>query len=306
MDHILKLETSKIKVLISPEVGGSIYSLDYCHNGKWLNVMRPTSRTALENKEAGDFASYNLIPFSNRIENGVLQYRGKEYKLEINNDDGHTIHGEVWQRPLRVSHSDSSKINLTFDSNDFDDISWPFPFYSEITYELIEDILSINLLIENKGESTMPAGMGIHPYFMRRLTDADSKVELRMPIKGIYPGDTTIPIGTYVDVEDRLDFSQGKELTEDFLDNCFAIGEDDIVITWPGSGVRVTMKKDNIFGHGIIYCPLDNKDFFAIEPVTNCNNGFNMEEQGTENTGTIHMAPGEVIEGNIAIHISDI
>src|SRR5690606_5151104 len=112
--------------------------------------------------------------------------------------------------------------------------------------------------------------------------------------------------GTYVDVEDRLDFSQGKELTEDFLDNCFAIGEDDIVITWPGSGVRVTMKKDNIFGHGIIYCPLDNKDFFAIEPVTNCNNGFNMEEQGTENTGTIHMAPGEVIEGNIEIHISDI
>ncbi|HHW70348.1 MAG TPA: aldose 1-epimerase [Clostridiales bacterium] len=307
MEQILKIKSDKLKVLVSPEVGGSIYSFEYYHGDDWLNIMRPTPRTALESKEAGDFSSYNLIPFSNRIENGILRYKGREYRLAINNDDGHTIHGEVWQRPLKVTYNDNSRIVLTFDSRDFDDMSWPFPFYSEITYELIdEDSLAIHLLIKNIGETTMPAGMGIHPYFMRRLTESDNKVELRMPIKGIYPGDTTIPTGTYVDVEERLDFSKGRELTDDFLDNCFAIGDDDIIITWPGSGVQLTMKKDAIFSHGIIYCPMDNKDFFAIEPVTNCNNGFNMDEKGIKNTGTVHLAPGEILEGTIELRLGDI
>lgn len=303
---MIALESNKLRVLISPKVGGSISSMKYNYRGEWVDVMRPTPSTAIERREAGAFASFNLIPFSNRIENGILQYRGKEYILEINNPDGHTIHGEVWQRPLKVIHRDSTKVVLSFESEEFADVSWPFPFYSEITYELVEEnCLAITILLRNVGNSTMPGGIGMHPYFMRRLTEADNRVDLRMPIKGIYPGDTTIPTGHYIEVEDKLNFTQGRELTDDFLDNCFAIDNGDIVISWPGSGICVIMEKDDIFSHGIIYCPKDEKDFFAIEPVTNCNNAFNMAEQGIDETGTIYIEPGASIEGTVKIKIED-
>ena len=306
MEDIVTLKSGKLRVMISPKVGGSIFSMEYKYRGEWIHIMRSTPHSSLERCVPGDFASFNMIPFSNRIENGLLKYRGKEYALEINNPDGHTIHGEVRHRGLDVKYVDGSKIIMSFDSRDFDHISWPFPFYSEIAYELTSDnCLSIHMMLKNIGESTMPGGMGIHPYFMRQLTNADSRVDLYMPIIGIYPGETTIPTGHYVDVEDRLDFSNGRELTDEFLDSCFAIGDGDIEISWHGSGIGLRMKRDSIFDHGIIYCPKDNREFFAIEPVTNCNNAFNMAEAGIEDTGTIYIEPGDSIEGTIEIYIED-
>lgn len=304
MKNILQLESDKLRVLISPQVGGSIYSMEYRHMNEWVHIMRPSPDSALDQSNSGEFASFNLIPFSNRIEDGMLKYYGKEYALEVNNPDGHTIHGEVRQRRLDVEYVDSSKLIMSFNSKNFEDISWPFPFYSKVIYELIDDnCLSIYMLLKNTGETTMPGGMGIHPYFMRKLTDADERVDLNMPIEGIYPGDTTIPTGHYIDAEDRLDFSQGRELTDEFLDSCFAIGGGDIIIEWPGSGICLTIEKDDIFSHGIIYCPKDEKEFFAIEPVTNCNNAFNMAEAGIEDTGTKYIEPGESIEGTIKLKV---
>ena len=34
-----------------------------------------------------------------------------------------------------------------------------------------------------------------------------------------------------------------------------------------------------------------------MSQVTNCNNGFNMAEQGIEDAGTIHLKPGGAVVG---------
>lgn len=307
MEGIVKLERDKLRVLISPKVGGSIFSMEYNCDGEWVHIMRPTPISSLEESIPGDFSSFNMIPFSNRIENGLLKYRDRDYLLRINNPDGHTIHGEVRNRELVVEDEDALSITLGFDSMNFEGISWPFPFYSQVTYELgDENNLLIHMVLKNTGESTMPGGMGIHPYFMRRLTYKDDKVDLLMPIRGIYPGGGTIPTGHYVGVEERLDFSSGRELTDEFLDSCFALEDGDIQISWPESGIGVHMIVDSIFSHGIVYCPKDNTDFFAVEPVTNCNNAFNMAEMGIEDTGTIYIEPEGSIEGTIEIKVENL
>jgi aldose 1-epimerase len=58
------------------------------------------------------------------------------------------------------------------------------------------------------------------------------------------------------------------------------------------------MERDAVFKHIVLYCPVGER-FFALEPVTNCNNGFNMAEEGIEDTGTIELEPGEEIRGEI-------
>ena len=46
------------------------------------------------------------------------------------------------------------------------------------------------------------------------------------------------------------------------------------------SQVRLSMAWDPFYEHLIMFCPKDDQRYFAIEPVTNCNNGFNLANQG--------------------------
>ena len=81
--------------------------------------------------------------------------------------------------------------------------------------------------------------------------------------------------------------------------SAFAFKKPEARIRWEKSGVTMRMEADGIYKHAIIYCPKDDKRFFAFEPVTNCNNGFNMHASGIENTGAAVIKPGESLSGDI-------
>lgn len=303
MNELVTIENEYLKTEISPLVGGSIFSMQYNLEGGWVDVMRPTPRKALAEKDVLSFASFNLFPYSNRIEDALLKFKGQEYQLEVTFDDGHAIHGEAWTRPWKVVEKEKERLLIEFDSSEYDDIPWPFPFKAEMEYLLEDNNLKINMSIENTGEQEMPAGMGIHPYFMRKLEGEREKINVKMDTLGIYPGETQIPSGHWIKTENSLDFTEGNELTTAFLDSCFRAGDEDIVIKWQESGLEVVMEKDEIFKHTVIYCPAEEKDFFAIEPVTNCNNGFNMAEEGIEDTGTVILEPGDYLKGTVNIKV---
>lgn len=306
MSDIVILENNSLQVAISDRVGASVYSLKYRLNGEWVEVMRPTPEEALAKHEPGRFSSFPMIPYSNRLAEGVLSYGGKQYSLEPNNADGHRIHGDVRNKPWKVVTQESDVLIVEFDSMDFPGIGWPFPFKARMEFGVSGNSFTTTMLVKNVGEEEMPAGMGIHPYFMRRLTDLDHKVFVAIPVQGAYPGETPIPTGTWLKAPSEINFSHGKELTEAFLDKCYRADDPTYVITWPGSGVKLTMAADPVYKHVIIYCPLDDHEFFAVEPVTNCNNGFNMADQGVEDTGTVYLQPGEQIEGDICISMEQV
>lgn len=299
--EVLRNEFMELKVC--PRVGAGIFSMRYRLGEEWVDVMRPTPYGAVEEGNAGRFACFNMIPYSNRMENAVLRFRGRTYALHRNSPDGHAIHGDVRSRPWKVLYGDDGRIKMGFDSREFDDIAWPFPFYAEIEYALEGEKLTVRMMLKNTGNEEMPGGMGIHPYFMRRLTGQDDAVFLRMPAMGIYPGDTPIPTGGWTQIPQRLDFSRERQLGFEHIDKCYRAIHAPVIIRWPGSGVVLTMEADEIFKHVILYSPRDNHEFFAVEPVTNCNNGFNMAEEGVDDTGTVYIKPGEVLAGSIAIQL---
>lgn len=306
MNSLVILKNQYLEVKICPQVGAGIVSMRYNCGEKWVDVMRPTPHEAIQNGQAGEFASFNMIPYSNRLKDAILSFENKIYALKANTTEGHSIHGNVRFRPWRILFKDAKSIEMGFYSKDFEDISWPFPFYSQVTYGVDGSSLLINLTLKNVGTQVMPGGMGIHPYFMRKLTEKDNIVYLRCPVKGIYPGCDTIPTGHWVDVPNELDFSYEKELGTEHLDKCYRISPCLILIGWPGSGVTLTMAADKIFKHMVIYCPKDCHEFFAVEPVTNCNNGFNMAEEGVQDTGTIYIDPGQTVTGSIRIKLESV
>lgn len=298
---LIVLQNQTFKVEISPLVGASIYSFKYNLDGDWVNMMRPTSFTALENNESGNFSSYNMIPYSNRIENGVFLHRAQTYQLAINNNDGHAIHGEVKDRAWKIINQMDHCLELEFNSEDYSDISWPFLFSAKIKYELQDHNFKVHMTVINQSDQDMPAGMGIHPYFARKLTDGDDQVIVNLPTKGLYPGETTIPTGTWEPPTADYDFSTTRELTTDFIDKCYRAYHRPAKINWVNSGVELTIDWDEVYQHLVLYVPKDDFTTFAVEPVTNCNNGFNLANQGVEDTGTVYLAPNEELSGTISM-----
>lgn len=303
-NKLVVLENQHLRTEISPIVGGSIFSFQYKLDGQWVDVMRPTAKVALENNESGEFSSYTMLPYSNRIKNGVLNFKGNSYQLTINHEKVHAIHGEVRDRVWQVEEHSSSKLVLSFDSGDYSDISWPFAFTARMEYLLEGNKFITNMSLVNKSDQEMPAGFGIHPYFMRQLTKEDDQVLATLPTKGIYPDKGQIPTGTWEPVPEKLDFSQEKVLTTEFIDKCYRAGGNEAHIKWVKSGVKLDLLWDDIFQHLILFCPETKHDFFAVEPVTNCNNGFNMAEQGIKDTGTVYLKPKEELAGKIEMVIN--
>ena len=248
--------------------------------------------------DTGRFASYNLFPYSNRIENARLKFKGKVYQLEVNFDDGHAIHGEAWLKPWKVVEAEEDRLLLEFNSKDFDNISWPFPFQARIEYRIEDKDFIVKTFIRNTGNELMPVGMGIHPYFMRDLKGEEEKVVLKMETMGVYPGETQIPTGHWVEAPGKWNFTLGRDLPTEFVDYCFRVGEGPIEISWEKSNVKLTIERDAVFKHIVLYCPIGER-FFRPGAGDNCNNGFNMAEEGIEDTGTIELEPGEEVTGDI-------
>ncbi len=306
MSKLITLKNKQLEVKVCPTIGASIYSMRYLKKDKWVDIMRPTPDGALQTGDVGQFASFNLFPYSNRIKDALLMVGDKEYQLEVNFPDGNAIHGETWTKPWKLLEKRENRASFIFNSEDYDDISWPFPFRVLMEYEIKGNRLFIGMMLENTGQKPMPGGMGIHPYFMRNITGKQEEVYLKMPVKGIYPGETQIPTGHWVKPLEKHDFTIEKELQTDYLDNCFRVAEGPIVLKWPDSRIKLTIGRDSIFGHVVIYCPEKEKDFFAFEPVTHCNNGFNMSANGIEDTGTLFIEPGQSIKGELVLIVQQL
>ncbi len=298
---LILLKNEQLRLEISPRVGASIYSFQGKVGGNWVDIMRPTPEIALVANEPGQFSSFNMIPYSNRIANGILMHKAHTYQLAINNLEGHAIHGEVRDRPWTVVSQSDTMVELEFVSTNYEGISWPFWFKATLTYILDQNKFIVSTRVENLSDQEMPTGMGIHPYFVRSLTKDDDQVMLQMPVKGIYPGDTPLPTGSWEAVPDELNFSVPRDLPTTFVDNCFRATRQHTSITWVKSKVRLTLGWSDVYKHIILYCPTDDSRYFAIEPVTNCNNGFNLANQGVADTGTVYLQPGENLSGQIVM-----
>ena len=88
------LENDHWQVGILPETGASVAFGRVKKDGAWVDVMRPTDPVDYDN--SSNCASFVLFPWSNRIRDGLLRFRGKDYPLEVNSGDGN---GYSWRHP---------------------------------------------------------------------------------------------------------------------------------------------------------------------------------------------------------------
>jgi aldose 1-epimerase len=255
---MLELKSGALRCEIEPALGG-------CIAGLWLGthpVLRSTPASQLTSSRLA--GSYPLVPFSNRIGQATLQWQGTDMPLVRNNgDEPHAIHGVGWQRPWEVLDSDDTYALLSYEHQP--DSSWPFAFDCSQTLRLNEAGLELTLALTSHSDGPAPAGLGWHPYFMKR-----PRSRISFAATGRWDmGDDKLPTARKG--------SRGIDADCAFLDvdHCFDGWDGVAHLRDEVMHVRVTSSLTRL-----VVFTNDTRDYIAIEPVTHVNNAVNLHAAG--------------------------
>ena len=280
----INLASGGMRCDIVPELGA-------CIAGLWLDdiaVLRSVHGSALTTvREAG---CYPLVPFSNRIGQGSLQWNGTSHPLVKNfAPEPHAIHGIGWQRAWSVLEAQEQFAILSFEHRP--DATWPFAFDCSQAFRLSADALELTLSVTNQSNHDAPFGLGWHPYFDKR---ARSRIAFEATGRWEMGADQlpTHRVG-----------SRGLD------SNCAALDVDHCFDGWTG----VVQLRDELLHtrlssnlSRLVVFTNDQRDFIAIEPVSHVNNAANMagaDAARAKELGVQVLEPGQTMTAQMRIAV---
>ena len=300
--HTLQNEYWQAGIL--PQTGASIAFGRVRKDGQWIDVLRSTAESDYGN--SSNCSSFIMLPWCNRIKNGLLRFDGQEYQLRTTKDDGTARHGDVRGRSWRVDEADAAHIRMSIRSDDYPDMNWPFKFSATAVYELDEADFIWTLTLKNEDTRPMPAGFGHHPYFVKPA--GIYAPELHIPCDQQFELINFLAVAAPVPVKPELDFrflrSIDGMVLNDLLTNRIKPEYAPFILypNYPSLRLQIDMRSDPVFEHFLIFTP-ENKPFFALEPMSNASDGFNLYANGIPGSGVFVLQPAEEKTGIITLEI---
>ncbi|WP_292116080.1 aldose 1-epimerase [Brevundimonas sp.] len=280
-EAVIRLRAGGWRATLAPERGGAI--LDLSLGGR--PVFRPTPDGATDML---DMACFPLVPYANRIADARFVFEGREVRLAAQDRFApHALHGDGWLNPWTVETAGEARAELTLDwpgQSSVDGVGWPWPWRARQTITLTDQGLEIALSVTNTGETVMPAGLGLHPYF-HKYPDA----RLTLSATGIWLTDAR-------EIPERLaapdavaDWTDGLALAEaPFVDHAYADWNGEALLD--GGGRRIVLRGGEGADWAQVYAPV-GADYFCVEPVTHRPDVLNAP--GGERGGLARLLPGE-------------
>ncbi|MEP6790809.1 MAG: aldose 1-epimerase [Ramlibacter sp.] len=280
---MIRLELGALACEIEPRLGG-------CIAGLWLGevpVLRPAPAEGLVSaRQAG---SYPLVPFSNRVARATLQWQGTAHPLVQNNaPEPHAIHGVGWQRPWEVLDASDRFAMLAYEHAA--DAAWPFAFDCSQTFQLRDGALELVLAMTNQSATPAPAGLGWHPYFVKR------------------PGShlAFTAAGRWEMGQDKL--PTVRRASGGLDTGCAALDIDHCFDGWSGNvELRDELLRTRVTSNlsRLVVFTNATRSFVAIEPVSHVNNAANLTAAGADAhaMGLRTLQPGESMTAQMTIEV---
>jgi aldose 1-epimerase len=287
----ITLRRDSLGVILAPGIGGSIARFWRAAGGGDLDFLRPTPPDALARGEPGGLSSFPLVPWSNRIRAGRFTFGGPSIALTPNLR-GHAIHGLGYRASWTVGEQSPSEAILEHRHAAGE---WPWAYRATQRIALTAAGLDVEMVVTNESGSTMPVGLGWHPYFPRTATTT-----LHARVTGIWETDAeilpTILVAPPPDRDPRL----GLAVDRVVLDNVFVGWNQEAVITWPEWRSRLRLTARGPLETLVVYTP-PGEAFFCAEPVSHVTEAFNLAAAGRQDTGILSLAPGESVRAAMAL-----
>ncbi len=260
--------------------------------------MRPTPESDTGNVSL--CSSFIMLPWANRVGDAKFRFRGHDYQLRVDNADGSAGHGATRRQAWTVERSSSDHIVTRFDSIDHPDVNFPFKFSARSEYRLDGRDFQMELTLTNEDKRAFPAGFGYHPYFVR---DADNAVQVQILCEARFELVKDLVLAPAIPLTEYYDFRELRALGTDPYDDLYSQRSSNALaarIVYPN--VALELLADPMFEQVLLYAP-EGKPFFAVEPQSNANDGFNLYDKGMEGNGVFVLEPGESKTGLVRIHI---
>jgi aldose 1-epimerase len=198
------------------------------------------------------------------------------------------MHGDGWSHAWQAERADSRSAEIAYlHERAGEQRGWPFRYRARQSYRLDEDRLTVRMALENLESRPVPAGIGLHPFFMR-----DAETELACRTTAVWTADTEVLPIERVTVPPQWDFNTSRKVDGVVLDNCFDGWDGCAAITWPKRRLRLALEASQPFRHLVIYAP-PGRDFFCAEPVSHANGLVGLSPLG----------PGVTLAGEIVFHV---
>jgi aldose 1-epimerase len=296
MLHVLQNKDWQVGIL--PETGASIAFGRMRYSGAWVDVLRPTAEADYTNPSK--MSSFLMLPWANRIRDGLLRFERQGWQLQTTKDDGTARHGDVRKRPWQVLESSEKSIRMRLNSWDFPDFNYPFRLSTELNFRLDESDFIWEVTLRNEAEHSFPAGFGFHPYFVRH-----GESWLQIPCNQQYLLNKAMPDAAPIPIKPELDFRKARPIPDTGqFDDLLTGREGDapLRLIYKDWQEALEIHADRLYKHVILYSAEDGT--IAIEPQTNANDGFNLRENGIADGGIFVLQAGESIQAAIRLRLA--
>ncbi len=259
------------RVVVSPAQGGSLLSFQV--------GTRDVLRSGKSARDPRDFSHFALVPYCNRISNGVFEFEGRRVEIAPQlADEPHPLHGDGWMDRWDVAAHRDNHVELTITRPAS---QWPWRYRARQTVTVESGRLVIGLELANLSSEPMPAGLGFHPYF-------EKPGRFTATVDGWWTGAAVLPDGW-----DERESFRSFDVDALVADNTFTGWDGKALIDSPGG--RITVSSDLNFLH--VYSP-KGSNFFCLEPVSAAPDALNHPERGLRVVG-----PGETLSATMSISV---
>jgi aldose 1-epimerase len=210
----MRLTSDELEVVLLPELGARLHRIRaFGHD-----VMRTPDDPARHRDDPFFWGGYVMAPWCNRARAGRRPIAGRDVELRPNFEDGTAIHGLVSSRPWESLEDGRLRVEL-------DEAGWPWPFAVSLSAAVTGAALSLRYRLENRADVPMPAGLGLHPWFLAPL-------EVGLPATSVYPSNTdSAPAPRPVD--GRFDLRPLAPPAPDLDATWTALTQPSVELAWP-------------------------------------------------------------------------
>jgi len=224
--------------------------------------------------EAGGFKGGKMSPFSCRLAKGQYIIDNTTYTLEKFYHDKHALHGILYDALFSVELSEiddqGAYLNLKY-HYEATDKGFPFAYTVLIKWHLHKNnIVTVETIITNLSDSTIPMMDGWHPYFKLDACINDTFIKLKSNGKIEYD-EMLLPTGKILD---ENEFTISKKIGSLHLDNCYIVEASADTCVLENEKYQLIVQPLMNYPYLQIYTPEDRKSI-AIENLSGMPNCFN-------------------------------
>lgn len=250
----LRLASESVEAEFLPELGARLHRLRVF--GK--DLLRTPDDIGAYTREPFFWGSFVMAPWCNRIRAESTRFGSMEVRLKPNFPDGTAIHGQVYARRWESDPDGTLRIRAGGDG-------WPWEYALTQRIEIQDLTLRLDHNLTNLAVEPMPAGIGIHPWFLR-------PAQIRIHAGSVYPRNTDSAPDPEP-VTGPFDLRQVQTMPDELDATWTDLGAPPVELAWPNLGITATMRvtAQTIF---IVAASPVALDAIAVEPQTHAPQGL--------------------------------